>query len=356
MRPGISTAIVLAMVLGGVAMAAPAVTAAPVPGAVGPRFQVDMPVHDHCFTILDPAGADPLTVVHRRGGTLMARVVVASEPGARPCVGTLRPGDSIRIRQSGQLRRSLEVPDLRLRIDLLANRITGRVPASAPSASLFGSLEIAGLEVAQFDATPEVATDGTFVHDMDGTFRMTAGDPVALRWQSTDGDLFGIWESTPSVMVMAGRSRVEVTARHGTRFTVTLRDGDRTRATFARQLPPYEVWTAGDLRRNGVAIRVVAGNRVLHAHRSGAMLTVLPKAITLEATDGGSVATTCFPGTIAVIDVNDQRRFTQPVGPTGLVAADDLTDGDGDLASGDWVLVGCENGKGGAQRRLATVP
>jgi len=162
--------------------------------------------------------------------------------------------------------------------------------------------------------------------------------------------------STPAVVVMIGSPKVEGYARLGSRVVVTLASGTTTRGTLRRTLPGYEVFFQGDLRRNADRPKVSAGDRVSHSQRAGAMLTVLPKAISVSSANNGSLSTTCFPGGPFVVIVNDSEPAWFTTASSGNVEVSSLDALDGELTSGDRVHVGCENKKGGGQVRVAVVP
>lgn len=332
------------------------VAAAPVPGAVGPPMSVSIELFDPCFGLTNATGTDPIVVIHRRDGVRVGRASVPISDFMRPCTGTLRPKDAIELRQSGARLRLLTIPSLRLRVDLAGHRVTGRVPFGSGSATVRVDHRIAGLEVHEEGGTVSPAVDGTFAWAPSTPANLWPGDIARLTWTSAEFDTFRLLASTPSVTVSTWTARITATAARASRVAIADRVGQRLRASYARQLPPYEVLTYGQLKRNGAPVRPVKGDTITHGGIEGVALTVLPNAITVDPSDDGSLTTTCFPRGQVVVDTNDQHRAAFNVPASGIVNALNLTQGEGDLQPGDTILVGCQNRKGGAQLKRYVVP
>lgn len=325
------------------------------PAAAGPSLQVDLWLYDPCFQILNAVGPDPLTVIHRRSGTVVGTVTEDADDFVRPCVGTLRPRDTVEIRQSGQQERLLTVPVLKLRVDLTGRRLLGRVPVSVRAATVNGNHEIAGLDVGRETGAASVAPDGTFQWTPT-SWTIGPGDIFTIRWASPAFDEFGLTASSPSVTVSTWTQDITVTGVRASRVAIAARHGSTLRAAYARQLPPYEVLTYGKLRRNGSPARPVKGDTVTHTAIDGVALTVLANAMTVDPAGNGSLRTSCFARGEAVVDVDDQHRSAFTVSASGILDLSNLTDGKWDIQSGDVILVGCESRKGGAQLKRYVVP
>ena len=187
-------------------------------------------------------------------------------------------------------------------------------------------------------------------------FDVMARDNARLAWTTSVFDAFSLLASTPSVTVSTWTANVTVTGVRGSRVAITARNGSTPRATYARQLPPYETLTYGVLRRNGTPTPPRKGDTIAHGGIEGVALTVLSNAMTVNTSGNGSLATTCFPNGQVVVDSADEVRIAAPVPASGVVKIADLTGGTFTLQSGDLVYVGCQNRKGGAQLKRFVVP
>lgn len=331
-------------------------TTHPAPGAIGLPVRVSVELYDPCFGIGNATGTDPIVVIHRRDGRRVGTATVAVADFMRPCTGTLRPKDTLELRQSGARLRKLTIPGLTLRVDLAAHRLVGSVPTSGGTASVSVSHRIAGLNVDEVGDPVTPAGDGSFTWAPSDRSRLWAGDNARLAWTTSVFDAFSLLASTPSVTVSTWTANVTVTGVRGSRVAITARNGSTPRATYARQLPPYETLTYGVLRRNGTPTPPRKGDTIAHGGIDGVALTVLSNAMTVNPSGNGSLATTCFPNGQVVVDSADKVRIAAPVPASGVVKIVDLTGGTFTLQTGDLVYVGCQNRKGGAQLKRFVVP
>jgi hypothetical protein len=326
------------------------------PGAIGAPVRIVAALYERCVSIENPTGTDPMVVIHRRGGVRVGRVTVAIGDTMRPCTGTLRPKDTLEIRQSGAQLRRFTVPALRLRLDPATDRVRGWVPPARGSAVVSLEHRIAGLEAHSEGGPVTPDAEGDFAWAPSSGGNLWHGDVARLTWTSPTFDRVTLYASTPSVTVRIGSPDVTVTGRRADEVRVQVRRDGTVRAGYARRLPPYEVLTYGTLKRSGEPRAPRAGDTVVHSGITGAALTVLPNAMTVLTAGFGELVTTCFPNGQAVVDVKDEYRSSHGVPPTGRLNVIGLVPSAGELEPGDVILVGCQNRKGGAQLKRFVVP
>lgn len=357
---------VVAGAVAGMAIALGALAGSAVP-AIGappePPFVISAELHDgHIVGVLaDPSQS--VSIKQKRNGVVIASRTVMADSGGffMPTVKPLLADDRLVIKQ-GADKRTIPVPDLRLRLNAALDAAGGRVPTSDLHADLTIERRT-GHFTHGSDHLPVVAhADGTFSADLSSLADLEGGDAVALSWMTARDDDFAITVTVPSVVVQVGRSSVDVYGKPGSPATITLRSAGGTIRGTATVTPAWAGQSVtGVFRKNGSKVKVRAGDRVSHSGRPGVSLKVRTPDLEVVATSNGYLSATCFPGGEFVAgEVFGAGAFSAfgsgPTGPGGSVYLANLTNGSGDLPSGTRVLLICETDKGYTQDMRATVP
>ena len=306
---------------------------------------------------VDPG--DAITVKQRRNGSRIASASTTASGGSfRVRLKPILAGDRLVVIQNG-VTRTITVPDLRLTADAARDKVSGRIPPGDQEASVaiawqVGSFKLGGYAVEAPTASKGAFTTGTGA-DLQG------GETVELSWSSASDDVLRVLTAAPSVTVQAGSSTVQVHGPRGARATITLTSSGGTvrgTATVTQSVTGGAV--IGNFRKNGVKVKVKAGDRVVHSAATAISLRVIPPTLDLRAPAGGSIRATCFPrGHYVLGHVTGSGAFSYLadglVGGGGI-AIDALIDSSDPLPSGYRVLLICETAQGYAQTFPDAVP
>jgi len=352
---GTALAAVLAMAVGTVAAAA----SGPAGGAT--TFAGNAILGDRTFRGFFVDTGDAISVKQRRDGQQIAAASTTAADGSFSV--RLKPilaGDRLVVTQDGATR-TVTVPDLRLAANASTDRVAGRIPVGDPEAIVTLARQVGPYSLGGYLVEAPTAANGTFSKNLDPEDDLQGGERVELSWSNDTDDVIRVRTAAPSVTVQVGRSTVEVYGPRGVRATITLKTrGGAVRGTATVTQSMTGAAVTGTFRKNGAAVKVKAGDRVIHSGASSLPLTVVTPTLDLTAPSGGSIHAMCFVGghfILASAFGNGAFSYLADgvVGPGGI-AIDGLIDSSDPLPSGFRVLLICETSEGFAQTFPDAIP
>jgi len=133
----------------------------------------------------------------------------------------IRPGDHLRIARYGLPPIEARVPELRVAVDVEADRLTGIAPAGA---ALDARLHRGASETPIWTRTVTAGPDGAFQADLRGEVDLVPGDHGLAHYVSPEGHRFTALFAATTVEVTAGANRLRGRAAPGTRIAAEVLD------------------------------------------------------------------------------------------------------------------------------------
>lgn len=286
------------------------------------------------------ASGDVVTVTQRRKGKPIARRQDTTDALGwfEVRLAPIRAGDRLVIGFNGT--RTVTVP----RLELAGNPTTDRIAGRLPVLNGFTNVNIGGAigSYALGGSIRTVATDGAgrFSAKVPG---LSGAERLELAWQNAATDQFRVEVGMTAAEVQRGQTFVQAFGRSGTVVPVTLLSANgKARATAAVRIPAGRTMGRGTFRKNGVRIKVRAGDRVRIGHVTG--LEVVTDPLTLGPTGASA---TCFPNQDWIIGtVFGGGAFSALANGTADGTGTVTAAWAGPLSSGTVVRLYCENARG----------
>lgn len=326
---------------------APGVGAAPV-------YTFDVHPGSTCAQGTGPAGQGLKVFLKTGAGVTLDSLILMADFGGQwsACFDrAIRPGMKLTAKH-GALQRTITVPSLSVRVDRVADVISGVGPADSTLDVAISECNPAGC-AAPTHRPETVGANGRYslvVGDID----LIGGDEVEIRLDKPSGDVFRAFAEAPSLTVsLANKVFAGCMPKGGLTFTLKTAGGT-LRSTASKQ---NDVECGGlnlKFKHNGSPVTIAVGDVIRGSFSTDARL-VWPDW-SLAATAGGSTvsgqcfadspfwgfisrnsSSTIFSGTTA-----PDGTFSKPVGWT--------------FASGDGVTVDCQTKRGDEGRFIRIVP
>ncbi len=295
------------------------------------------------------------------GGALRGSVVEevqAGDDGAFGCFDvSMRPGDRVRV-TIGTDHRSVRVERLTLRIDRVADTVTGAGPAGKRVRVVINRCLVGtGFNP---DFCPRVLVRRVrvgkhgYALDTTGGLNLKGHDLVTVAFRATSGDRFLVFHAVP-VFFVDDFQKPFVSGRMPTgapvRFRLLATPGG---AEIARTSVQGE--SLGTFKDLGVEVPVRAGNQVVGAFAADARMTIPDMAATVDSTLD-TYRSRCFPSQHFVLQIfgaggGEVRGITDSRGKVDIdVAAAGL-----DIAPGDSLRLRCIDARGDSIDASSTAP
>jgi hypothetical protein len=249
-----------------------------------------------------------------------------------------------------------------LTINAATDRLAGRVPTSQLEADLSIAQQVGSFTLGGDNRPFTAHANGTYDEDVTGIHDVQGGERVRLTWISPANDTFTVDSYAPAVTAEVGRATADVYGKRGTTATVTLKASNGTIRGSAKVTLPVDGRPAvATFRKNGAAVKVKAGDRIVHSAAPSIAFTLLHSTLDLTKAGGGNVSATCFPNSLYVLgEVFGSGAISELADGitdnTGALSVSDISNTGNPLPSGYTVILICEDTRGYAQDFRAAVP